>query len=49
MAASAQLQKFRNDLTKKLHEPNRVNNVLGQVEEKTGIDRFYMAAGKKEK
>jgi len=45
MAAQAHFQKFRSDLTKKLHEPNRVNNVLGQVEEKTGVDRFFMVAG----
>lgn len=47
MAANAHFQKFRSDLTKKLHEPNRVNNVLGQVEEKTGVDRFFMVSGKK--
>jgi len=45
MAASAQLQKFRNEITQKLHEPNRVNNVLGQIEDKTGVDRFFMVAG----
>jgi len=43
--ASANLQKFRSDVTKKLHEPNSVNNVLAKVEEKTGVDRFFMVAG----
>jgi len=44
--ASAQLQKFRADVTKKLHEPNcAVNNLLGKVEEKTGVDRFFVVLG----
>lgn len=40
-----QFNKFRTDLDKKLHEPNCFNNVLGQVEQKTGIARFYIVAG----
>jgi len=42
--AGAQLQKFRSDVTKKLHEPNSVNNTLGKIEEKTGVDRFFLVA-----
>jgi len=42
--ASSQVQKIRADVTKKLHEPNPVNNVLGQIESKTGVDRFFIVA-----
>jgi len=42
--ASANLQKFRADVTKKLHEPNQINNTLGKIEEKTGVDRFFLVA-----
>jgi len=42
--AGAQVQKFRADVTKKLHEPNSFNNTLGKVEEKTGVDRFFIVA-----
>jgi len=40
--ASAQFQKLRSDVTKKLHEPNSVNNILGKIEGKTGVDRFFI-------
>jgi len=42
--ASGQIQKIRADVTKKLHEPNPVNNFLGQIENKTGVDRFFIVA-----
>lgn len=42
--ASSQVQKFRSEVTKKLHEPNAVNNTLGKIEEKTGVDRFFIVA-----
>jgi len=43
--ASSNLHKFRSDVTKKLHEPNSINNTLGKIEEKTGVDRFFLVAG----
>ena len=46
MQNNPQFQKFRADVTKKLHEPNAVTNVLAQIETKTGVDRFYITAGK---
>lgn len=45
MAAKAHIEKFRTDFTKKLHEPNRVNDRLAQVEQKTGVDRFFLVTG----
>jgi len=44
MAAPAkqQFEKFRADVTKRLHEPNKINDALGQVESKTGVDRFFV-------
>lgn len=45
MAANQQMQKIRADINKKLHEPNAITNVLGQIESKTGLDRFYMVVG----
>jgi len=32
-------------MSNKLHEPNSVTNVLGKIEEKTGLDRFYLVTG----
>lgn len=45
MAAKQQFEKIRADVTKKLHEPNAVTNVLAKIEEKTNVDRFYIVAG----
>lgn len=44
MAAPAKqhFEKFRADVTKRLHEPNKINDALGQVESKTGLDRFFI-------
>lgn len=44
MAASG-LQNFRHDLSKKLHEPSPVTDVLAKVEAKTGVDRLYLVSG----
>jgi len=43
--ASAQFSKLRNDINKKLHEPNQFTNFLQRIESKTGVDRFYMVSG----
>lgn len=43
--ASQQFEKIRADVTKKLHEKNSVTDVLGQIETKTGVDRFYLVSG----
>lgn len=43
--ASEKLQKFRSDVTKKLHEPGPITDKLALIESKTGLDRFYMVAG----
>jgi len=43
--AAVQFQNFRSDVSKKLHEPNPATNVLAKIEEKTGVDRFYLVAG----
>lgn len=43
--ASQQFEKIRSDVTKKLHEKNAITDVLGQVETKTGVDRFYIVSG----
>jgi hypothetical protein len=45
MANNPQLQKLRADITKKLHEPNQFNNYLAKIEEKTGVERFYLVSG----
>lgn len=45
MAANSHLQKLRSDVNKKLHEPNPVTNALAKIEEKTGVDRFYIFSG----
>lgn len=45
MAAQKQLEKLKSDLNKKLHEDNKVTNVLAQVETKTGVDRLYLVGG----
>lgn len=49
MAAPAKqhYEKFRADVTKRLHEPNKFNDALGQVENKTGLDRFFVVLGEK--
>jgi len=39
-----QLNKFKSDVDKKLHEPNSVTNALEKIEQKTGIKRFYLVA-----
>ena len=41
-----QLQKLKADMQKKLHEQNAFTDVLGKIEAKTGVDRFYLVAGK---
>lgn len=43
--ASQKLNKFRADVTKRLHEPGPITDKLGLIEAKTGIDRFFMVAG----
>jgi len=43
--ASAHFEKFRSDMSKKLHEPNAATNALAKIEQKTGVDRFYQVAG----
>ncbi len=43
--ASEKFQKIRSDVTKKLHEPGLINDKLGLIESKTGVDRFYLVAG----
>jgi receptor expression-enhancing protein 5/6 len=45
MAAKQHLQKLKTDVQKKLHEQNSFTNVLGKIEAKTGVDRFYLVAG----
>ena len=45
MASSDQLNKMKADFEKKLHEPNKLTNLLGLVESKTGVDRLYLAGG----
>lgn len=45
MAAREKFNKFRADVTKRLHEPSPVNDVLGKVEQKTGVDRFFIIGG----
>jgi receptor expression-enhancing protein 5/6 len=45
MAAKQQLDRWRSEVTKKLHEPSQINDVLGKVEAKSGVDRFFIVAG----
>lgn len=46
MAAKAQLQKIKQELSNKLHEKNALTNVLEKFEEKTSVDRLYVVLGR---
>jgi len=39
------VQKFLDDVDKKLHEPGTVTNLLGTVETKTGVKRLHFVGG----
>ncbi|VDP09499.1 unnamed protein product [Soboliphyme baturini] len=45
MAFVAKINSIRSEVNKKLHESNHLNNLLGKIEEKTGVDRFYIVVG----
>lgn len=45
-AMQSHFNKFKSDMQKKLHEKNQFNDTLERIEQKTGIDRFYMVVGK---
>lgn len=43
--AAAQVEKLKGDLNKKLHEKNKVTDILATIETKTGLDRLYLVLG----
>uniref|UniRef100_A0A5S6QG84 Receptor expression-enhancing protein n=1 Tax=Trichuris muris TaxID=70415 RepID=A0A5S6QG84_TRIMR len=39
------IEKFRADLTKRLHQDNGFTRILGRMENVTGVDRIFIVAG----